>query len=86
MKEAAKKGQSNLFTGSRQEAADELERLLKQAIAGQMVADVPVGAFLSAGIDSSTVVALMQSLNAGKVKSFTIGMEDAKYNEAEAAG
>lgn len=86
MKEAAKKGQSNLFTGSRQEAADELERLLKQAISGQMVADVPVGAFLSAGIDSSTVVALMQSLNAGKVKSFTIGMEDAKYNEAEAAG
>src|SRR5699024_11034524 len=58
----------------------------KQAISGQMVADVPVGAFLSAGIDSSTVVALMQSLNAGKVKSFTIGMEDAKYNEAEAAG
>ena len=85
MKEAAKKGQSNLFTGSRQEAADELERLLKKAVAGQMVADVPVGAFLSAGIDSSTVVALMQSLHAGKVKSFTIGMQDEKYNEAEAA-
>lgn len=85
MREAAKKGQSNLFTGSRQEAADELERLLKKAVAGQMVADVPVGAFLSAGIDSSMVVALMQSLYAGKVKSFTIGMQDERYNEAEAA-
>ena len=85
MKEAAKKGQKNLFRGSRTEAADELERLLKQSIAGQMVADVPVGAFLSAGIDSSTIVALMQSLSTNKVKSFTIGMEDAAYNEATIA-
>lgn len=82
MKEAARKGQENLFTGSREEAADEMERLLKEAISEQMVADVPVGAFLSAGIDSSTVVSLMQSLNRGKVKSFTIGMEEAAYDEA----
>ena len=82
MKEAALKGQGNLFTGSRQEAADELERLLKNSIKDQMVADVPVGAFLSAGIDSSTIVALMQDIAPGKVKSFTIGMEDPKYNEA----
>ena len=82
MKEAAKKGQSNIFTGTRQEAALELERLLKASIKDQMVADVPVGAFLSAGIDSSTIVALMQDLAPGKVKSFTIGMEDPKYNEA----
>lgn len=80
--EAAKKGQANLFKGSRKEAADELERLLKEAIAEQMVADVPVGAFLSAGIDSSTIVALMQDLNKGKVKSFTIGMDEEGYNEA----
>lgn len=85
MKEAAKKGQKNLFKGSRTEAADELERLLKQSIAGQMEADVPVGAFLSAGIDSSTIVALMQSLSTNRVKSFTIGMEDAAYNEATIA-
>lgn len=82
MKEAASRGQKNLFKGSRQEAADELERLLKESIAGQMVADVPVGAFLSAGIDSSTIVALMQSIHQGKVKSFTIGMEEKGYNEA----
>lgn len=82
MKEAARKGQQNLFKGSPGEAADELERLLKRSISQQMEADVPVGAFLSAGIDSSTVVALMQSVYQGRVKSFTIGMEDENYNEA----
>lgn len=85
VREAARKGQENLFTGSREEAAQELERLLKNSIREQMVADVPVGAFLSAGIDSSTIVALMQSLNSGRVKSFTIGMGEAEYNEAKAA-
>ena len=82
VKETAKKGQENIFRGSEKEAADELERLLKASISEQMAADVPVGAFLSAGIDSSTVVALMQSLHKGKVKSFTIGMEEKDYNEA----
>ncbi|MBR5798642.1 MAG: asparagine synthase (glutamine-hydrolyzing) [Lachnospiraceae bacterium] len=82
MKEVAKKGQDNLFTGSFEEATDELERLLKASVSEQMVADVPVGAFLSAGIDSSTIVALMQSLNQGKVRSFTIGMNEKEYNEA----
>ncbi len=86
VKEAARKGQEDPFTGSSKEAADELERLLKEAISEQMMADVPVGAFLSAGIDSSTVVALMQSLHKGKVKSFTIGMEEKDYNEAVYAG
>lgn len=85
LKEVAKKGQSNLFKGSRQEASEELERLLKESIKGQMVADVPVGAFLSAGIDSSTVVSLMQSLSSRKVKSFTIGMGEKEYNEAVVA-
>ena len=85
MKEAALAGQRNPFTGSYEEAVDELERLLKESIRGQMMADVPVGAFLSAGIDSSTVVSLMQSISPRKVRSFTIGMWDEAYNEAEAA-
>jgi len=82
VREAAKYGQAHPFRGSRQEAADELERLLKASIKEQMVADVPVGAFLSAGIDSSTVVALMQAQSERKIRSFTIGMEDPAYNEA----
>lgn len=82
MKEAAFNGQKNKFKGSFDEASLELERLLKNSIKDQMVADVPVGAFLSAGIDSSTVVSLMQSLDTNSVKTFTIGMDDPKYNEA----
>lgn len=85
MQETAVSGQQNLFHGSETEAAEELERLLRGAIAGQMVADVPVGAFLSAGIDSSTIVSLMQSLSERKVKTFTIGMWDEKFNEAPVA-
>lgn len=82
VREAAKYGQAHPFTGSRQEAADELERLLKASISEQMVADVPAGAFLSAGIDSSTIVALMQAQSGRKVRSFTIGMDNPEYNEA----
>ena len=82
IKEVAQHGQEHLFKGTYEEAVDELERLLKASIQDQMMADVPVGAFLSAGIDSSTVVALMQSLHPDRVKTFTIGMEDEKYNEA----
>lgn len=85
MKEVAKQGESHPFTGSEEEATEELERLLKASIADQMVADVPVGAFLSSGIDSTTVVALMQSLCSNQVRSFTIGVEDPKYNEADVA-
>ncbi len=82
IRDVAKYGEEHPFKGSREEAADELERLLKASIKEQMVADVPVGAFLSAGIDSSTIVALMQAQSTNKVKSFTIGMDDPKYNEA----
>ncbi|MBQ6786567.1 MAG: asparagine synthase (glutamine-hydrolyzing) [Lachnospiraceae bacterium] len=82
VREAAKYGEDHPFKGTREEAADELERLLKESIKEQMVADVPVGAFLSAGIDSSTIVALMQAQSNQKVRSFTIGMDDPSYNEA----
>ena len=64
------------------EGLEALELALRQAISLQLVADVPVGAFLSGGIDSSTIVALMQAQSARKVKTFTVGFEDAGFNEA----
>ena len=67
---------------SRGEALERLEAALGEAIAGQAVADVPVGAFLSGGIDSSTVVAAYQMRFPGQVKTFTIGFEEGGYNEA----
>ena len=64
------------------EAEDELESLLRNAVQRRMVADVPVGAFLSGGTDSSLVVALMQAQQARPVHTFTIGFPDDNYNEA----
>lgn len=78
----AHEGASKPFTGSADEAVDELERLAKEAVKQQMVADVPLGAFLSGGIDSSTVVALMQAQSRLPVKTYSIGLSEVGYNEA----
>jgi asparagine synthase (glutamine-hydrolysing) len=64
------------------EAVSTLEDLLKEAVAGQMVADVSLGAFLSGGIDSSTVAALMQAQSPRPVKTFTVGFAEWGYDEA----
>jgi asparagine synthase (glutamine-hydrolysing) len=64
------------------ETLDELERLLEDSVRRQLVSDVPIGAFLSGGIDSSLVTALMQKRSSGRVKTFSIGFEDPALDEA----
>ena len=78
-------GLENPFTGSFSDAVDNLESLMRQSVMQQAVADVPVGAFLSGGIDSSTVVAMMQSATSAKVTTFSIGMPDFKMDESQHA-
>ena len=75
-------GLANPFSGSPEQAVDALESVLMESIAGQMQSDVATGAFLSGGIDSSVIAALMQAQSSSPIKTFTIGFDDAGYNEA----
>jgi asparagine synthase (glutamine-hydrolysing) len=84
---AARATGSSSCTGDRRAAVDALHELLLDATALRMTADVPVGAFLSGGVDSSTVVALMQAAQpVAKVRTFTVAMPDIAYDESGAAG
>lgn len=80
-----KNGIDSPFTESTKNVTDNLEINLKKTISRQMMADVPLGAFLSGGIDSSLVVSLMQAQSSQPIKTFTIGFNEAGYNEAEFA-
>lgn len=82
LSDVAEQGMADPFQGSDLEAVDELARVLGKAVAGQKVADVPLGALLSGGIDSSLITALMQAQNTRPVRTFTIGFEEEAFDEA----
>lgn len=83
--DAVRKGKARPFPGGEREAVDELEMLLRDAVAEQMMSDVPLGAFLSGGIDSSTIVSMMQAQAGSRTRTFTIGFDVPGFNEAEHA-
>jgi len=82
LKEVAINAQSNIYTGNTIEAINDLDKLLSHSVKEQMEADVPLGAFLSGGVDSSLIVSIMQSQSSSPVESFSIGFDEEGYNEA----
>jgi asparagine synthase (glutamine-hydrolysing) len=85
LREVAVSGLQKPFAGSEEDAVTELERRLAQSVRSRMIADVPLGAFLSGGVDSSAVVALMQSQSSRPIQTFCLGCSFDDYNEAEEA-
>ena len=85
LRDVAVAGRSRPFAGSHEEAVDQLDAVLGAAVAESMVADVPLGAFLSGGVDSSLVVALMQRRATGPVRTYTVGFAEPEFDEADHA-
>lgn len=83
--DVVEKGLARPFAGTQDEAADELEGVLTEAVRSQQISDVPLGALLSGGVDSSAIVSLMQRHSTRPVKTFTIGFAEDDFNEAEYA-
>ncbi len=84
-RQTAEHGISNPFRGSEQDAVIQLEGLLSEAVRIRMEADVPLGALLSGGIDSSLIVSLMQAQSTRRIKTFSIGFHKKTHNEANFA-
>ena len=82
---AAERGTADPFRGDAHEAVEELQRLLHDAVGTRMEADVPLGAFLSGGVDSACIVALMQAQRSQPVRTFTIGFREQAHDEARDA-
>ena len=83
--EFAIKGVNENLSMNKGDIERNLEKLIQNSVQKQMISDVPLGAFMSGGIDSSLIVALMQKVSSRKIKTFTIGFDENDYNEANYA-